>query len=106
MDGLTTYQVLCLIGIPTIVGIAIGHVSSIIVVKSKEILSLKKGLQSLLRRQLRTEYRHYVTKGWCSLEDRDDFEFMYQQYHNLGANGVMDDLREKFLALPTQPPVN
>ena len=28
---------------------------------------------------------------------------MYKQYHNLGANGVMDDIRAKFLELPTEP---
>lgn len=103
MDSLTTYQILCLVGVPSIVGLIIGHVTSTVVIKSKEVASLKKGLQSLLRRQLRLEYRRYVTQGWCSEEDRDDFEYMYQQYHNLGANGVMDDLREKFLDLPTQP---
>lgn len=30
-------------------------------------------------------------------------ENVYIQYHNLGQNGVMDDLRKKFLELPTHP---
>jgi hypothetical protein len=28
---------------------------------------------------------------------------LYDSYHNLGKNGVMDSLRDKFLALPTEP---
>jgi len=32
-----------------------------------------------------------------------NLENVYIQYHNLGANGVMDDLRNKFLALPADP---
>jgi len=101
---LTTYQILCLCGVPTIIGIIIGHVTTLYSKKRREIAALEKGLQSLLRRQLRNEYRHYVEKGWCSIEDRDDFEYMYQQYHSLGENGVMDDLHDKFMALPTQRP--
>lgn len=27
---------------------------------------------------------------------------MWKQYHNLGANGVMDEIHEKFKNLPTQ----
>ena len=27
---------------------------------------------------------------------------MYNQYHSLGANGVMDDIKEKFESLPTE----
>ena len=33
----------------------------------------------------------------------DYFENMYQQYHSLGKNGVMDDIHEKFKALPLEP---
>lgn len=32
--------------------------------------------------------------------ERDDFENCWVQYHALGANGVMDDIHQKFLALP------
>lgn len=34
------------------------------------------------------------------MNDRDDFENCWKQYHALGANGVMDDVHKKFLALP------
>ena len=30
---------------------------------------------------------------------------MYQQYHTLGANGVMDDVYKKFMALPLESEV-
>ena len=32
----------------------------------------------------------------------DNFENMYKQYHNLGVNGVMDDLYDKFMNLPLE----
>lgn len=104
MGDLTTYQILCLVGIPTIVGLLVGAGWTRIVVLKGEVRAIKLGLQALLRRQLRKEYKHYATKGWVSVEDRDDFENMYTQYHNLGVNGVMDNVHDKFLALPTQPP--
>ena len=33
---------------------------------------------------------------------REIFENMYNQYHILGANGVMDDIYRKFMALPLE----
>ena len=33
---------------------------------------------------------------------RENFENMYQRYHNLGANGVMDDYYKKFMEIPTE----
>ena len=34
------------------------------------------------------------------MDARDDLEKMYQAYHKLGANGVMDNMRKQFLDLP------
>lgn len=36
---------------------------------------------------------------------KDDLEKMYNIYHKLGANGVMDKHRETFLNLPDEKPV-
>ena len=39
-------------------------------------------------------------KGYTTSYDRDNFECMYIQYKALRGNGVMDDVRRRFLALP------
>lgn len=58
------------------------------------IRALKKGVQCLLRRTLRQDYRYFKKEG-CTFAMKDDFEAMYTAYHALGKNGVMDATYEK-----------
>ena len=62
--------------------------------------AVKKGVQALLRDRLIQGYKYYSEIGYADVNDRSNMENVYQQYHALGANGVMDDLRNKFLELP------
>lgn len=64
--------------------------------------ALELGLQAMLRDRIYDIYRECKRKGYAELEDRENFENLYTQYHNLGANGVMNSYREKFLDLPTE----
>lgn len=57
------------------------------------------GLQAVLKDLLKIRYLEWIRKGYAPMDARDDLERMYQAYHGLGANGVMDSLREQFLAL-------
>lgn len=66
--------------------------------------AIELGVQALLRAQMITDYNHYAEKGFAPIYARENFENCYKQYHNLGGNGVMADINEKFKALPTQPP--
>ena len=68
----------------------------------KKTESVQLGIQALLRDRLYQTYSHYSDKGYAPLYARENFENMYNQYHVLGANGVMDDIREKFLELPLE----
>ena len=61
------------------------------------------GMQAILRDLLLRGYRHYLEKGYADYEDRENLENIFVQYHALGANGIMDDLRDRFRALPTMP---
>jgi uncharacterized membrane protein YgaE (UPF0421/DUF939 family) len=64
---------------------------------------IKKGIQALLKNDLKVRYDYWLNQG-CAPEDaREDLEAEYQIYHSLGKNGVMDERRKKFLALPTEP---
>lgn len=67
---------------------------------AKETKAIAAGIQALLRAQLRKEYERCHKQGYATLNDRDDFENCWTQYHALGANGVMDDVRKKFFDLP------
>ena len=66
--------------------------------------AVKKGVQALLRDRLLQGYKFYRAQGWADENDRSNLENVYVQYHALGANGMMDDLRAKFLALPLEEP--
>ena len=65
------------------------------------IRALQRGVQALLRAQMITYYNHYHAKGYAPLYARESFENCWVQYEKLGKNGVMKDIRTKFLALPT-----
>lgn len=64
--------------------------------------AVELGVQALLRAQMITEYQRWDAAGYCPIWARANWENMYTRYHALGANGVMDDIRTKFLALPTR----
>ena len=66
--------------------------------------AVKRGVQALLRDRLLQGYKYYRHQGWADEDDRTNLENVYQQYHSLGANGVMDNLRQRFLDLPPDPP--
>ena len=68
------------------------------------IRALSLGVQALLRANMVNDYNHYVKKGWAPIYARESFENCWLQYERLGKNGVMQDMRDKFLALPTEPP--
>jgi hypothetical protein len=90
---------LSLLGIPAIV-------ASVVVALWVQTLAIKRGVQALLRDRLTHGYKFHEKEGWADIDDRNNLENIYVQYHNLGQNGVMDDLRKKFLALPTTKPKN
>lgn len=65
---------------------------------------LKRGVQALLRHELYELYDdYYKEKGYAPLDIKNDFEFIYLGYHNLGKNGVMDGIHERFMKLPEEP---
>lgn len=76
----------------------------VIITSWVQIHAVKKGVQALLRDRLVQGYKYYSAQKWAGVDDRSNLENVYQQYHKLGANGVMDDLRNRFLALPLDPP--
>ena len=70
----------------------------------KDVVLCKRADQVLLKNDLKVRYDYWLEEGYAPADARDDLEKMYQVYHSLGKNGVMDDRRARFLALPYDPP--
>lgn len=65
--------------------------------------AIRLGLQAILRDRLLQSFNACLKDGCTTYEERQNWINMYNQYHTLGANGVMDDIKEKFLSLPIKP---
>ena len=99
---MTLYQVLSLLfGSGLLISI-LTAVWNKIKMNERKTESVQLGVQALLRDRLYYNYMKYAEKGYAPLYARENFENMYKQYHILGANGVMDDIYKKFMALPLE----
>lgn len=103
------YQILALIGIPSMVTALLNFFERKAIRKETEKIkqadksdALAQGVQALLRAQMISDYTHYSEKGFAPIYARESFENVWTQYEALGKNGVMQDIHKKFLALPTR----
>ena len=101
---MTVYNWLSLVGIPTIFGLIVGGVYKVMVNKFKraneQYTAIKLAIQAMLRDRLYQIYHECKQANGATHIQRENFNNLYVQYHALGANGVMDDVRAKFFALP------
>lgn len=65
---------------------------------------LSAALLVVIRDRIVQLYDHYSKKEYMPIYARDSLNKMYEQYHNLGGNGVTEGLVKKLLDLPTDPP--
>lgn len=68
--------------------------------REEDIRLLKKGIQALLKNDLKVRYDYWLDQEYAPEDAREDLEAEYCIYHALGKNGVMDGRRAKFLNLP------
>ncbi len=103
---MTWYQILMLVGFPSICVAVITGIARNVIKELKKAdrdgKSVRYGVQALLRSQMIDDYNHYTKKGYAPIYAKENFENCWKQYHALGANGVMDEMRKKFLALPEE----
>ena len=112
---MTTYQLLSLMGVGTLCSLLVTFIFNAITNNAKarkkkeeelrqgiaqDNVILKTALQALLRDRLIALYAEWAAKGYAPYEVRMNFENIYEQYHQLGVNGVMDDIHHRFLQLP------
>lgn len=62
--------------------------------------ALELGVQALLRDRMIYSYNKYTELGHAPIYAKENFTNMYNQYHELGANGVMTALYDEFMDLP------
>lgn len=94
---MSVYQVLSLFGVGGLITSGYVWIYNQLKIQRAASEALKLGVQAMLRDRLYDMYYKYKAIGHTGRDARDNFENLYKQYHALGANGVMDDIREKFL---------
>lgn len=94
---MTIYQWLCLFSVPSII-------AAVFVSLFRQVKAVRLGVQALLRAKLIDEHNKWADRGYAPIYARQNFQNCWEQYHALGKNGVMDDLHDKFLRLPVDPP--
>ena len=95
---MSTYQWLCLLGIPGILATMLGYVG----VQYRQIKAIKLGLQALLRDRLLQAYEFYGHRGWANYDEKSNVRNLYDQYEILGPNGIMERKHNSFLSLPDE----
>jgi hypothetical protein len=71
---------------------------------TKEQVAMKVGIQAVLRDRIIQSHKYLGDRGYATIEDRDNIFNMYEQYHQLGANGVIDGLMDDICELPVRKP--
>jgi hypothetical protein len=105
---MSIYQWLCLLGVQGIITLVLSWVISKKLNTAdakaeqakRETAAIAEGVKALLRDRLLQGYKHYIEKGYADMDDRSNMENVWRQYHALGGNGDMNDLRRTFRHLP------
>ncbi len=100
---MTIVDILKLFGVPTaLFGALMAYCVSKFKIYSTEQKAIKSGMQAMLRSDLINMYNKYKDIKKVPLYVKDNFENVWQNYHNLGANGVMDGIHEEFMSWETE----
>ena len=65
--------------------------------------AINAGVLALLHDRLYQACTFYLKRKYCTLEGRDNLEYMFRPYKALGGNGTGEDLYNRCLALPYEP---
>lgn len=63
--------------------------------------ALRDGVKAILRSDIIQLCNHYEEKGWAPFYAVENITNMYNAYHDLGGNGAITQMYERFLALPS-----
>ena len=62
--------------------------------------AIERGVQALLRDKLIENFRKYKIENEITLLDKENMDHMFEEYFNLGGNGMMRELHEEYLKIP------
>ena len=62
--------------------------------------AVREGMMALLHDRIYQACSYFLKRGWCSMEDRSNLEYLYKPYKALGGNGTGESLYQRCLALP------
>lgn len=99
---MTIYQWLCFFGVDAVIGGIVTWIVAMVKKDRADRKAMKLALQAILRRDMIEDYNKWKERGYAPIYARQSFENCWVQYHSLGVNGVMDDIHDKFLELPTE----
>ena len=92
---------IAVLGFPTVFAMIV-TISKRINKYSKQIKILMLAQQAQMRSQLLKDFYTYKNREFIYESELEDWENLYQNYHSLGANGIMDKRRETLMNLPTK----
>ena len=98
---MNAFQILTLLGVGSLFASLWAYLISFGKKTARSQLAIKLGLQAVLRARMIADYNHYMEKRFAPIYARENFQNCWDQYEALGANGVMNDIYFKFMALPT-----
>lgn len=64
---------------------------------------VKQGVLAILHDRLYQACQFYLKRGYCTIDDRDNLEYMFRPYKALGGNGTGEELYNRCLTLPYGP---
>ena len=85
-----------------LLGIVFTAITFVVKKLYKKQKAIEHGVQALLRNELIRRYREFETKGEMTILDKENMEFMFREYQNLGGNGMVKQMYEEMLEMPTK----
>lgn len=62
-----------------------------------------RALLALLHNELYSACGYYLDRGFCSVEDKRNLEYMFVPYQKLGGNGTCKAMYEQCMKMPLHP---
>jgi hypothetical protein len=65
--------------------------------------AVEDGVKALLHDRIYSGYAECECKGFASVDDIKNLEYLYRPYHDLGGNGTGTELFERVKKMPVEP---
>ena len=86
-----------------ILGAAYRRLSKQLKTEQIKARSINAAVLALLHDRLYQACQFYISRGYCTVGDRDNLEYMFKPYKALGGNGTGEELYNRCLAMEYGP---